>query len=123
MNLEELAAKSGIPGRTIRFYISRGVLEGPNRAGRGAEYGPKHLERLERIRALQSEGRTLAEISLALGAGAAETVLPEATAWWQYAVADDVVVMVKAQTGPWRTRAIQRAVEEFARRLTRKDSE
>ena len=121
MSLDELAEKSGVPGRTIRFYIARGVLPGPRRPGRSAEYGTDHLERLERIRGLQAEGRTLAEIGLALNEGPGEAAAPRATAWWQYAIADDVVVLVRAQAAPWRARQVQAAVEEFARRVERKD--
>jgi hypothetical protein len=40
-----------------------------------------------------------------------------ATAWWQHAIADDVVVWVKAGASPWRTRQVLAAVEEFARRV------
>jgi DNA-binding transcriptional MerR regulator len=50
MTLAELADASGIPPRTVRFYIARGLLEGPEVAGRGATYGPGHLERLQKIR-------------------------------------------------------------------------
>jgi DNA-binding transcriptional MerR regulator len=49
MTLAELADASGIPPRTVRFYIARGLLEGPEVAGRGATYGPGHLERLQKM--------------------------------------------------------------------------
>lgn len=42
MLLAELAQKAGLPGRTIRFYIARGLLPGPLKAGRGATYGPEN---------------------------------------------------------------------------------
>jgi hypothetical protein len=47
--LAELAEDSGVPARTIRYYIARGVLPRPVVAGRGALYAKKHLERLGRI--------------------------------------------------------------------------
>ena len=62
MTLAELAEASGLPARTIRFYIARRVLSGPGKAGRGAAYGPEHLKRLQQIQRLQSQGRTIAEI-------------------------------------------------------------
>ena len=49
MLLAELAEKAGLPGRTIRFYIARGLLPGPLKAGRGAAYGQEHLDRLREI--------------------------------------------------------------------------
>ena len=61
--LTELADEAGIPARTIRYYIARGLLEGPDVAGRGASYGTAHRDRLLEIRALQSEGRMLADIA------------------------------------------------------------
>jgi len=64
--LRELAAETGVPGRTIRFYISRGLVDPPLRAGRGAAYGEAHKARLEEIRRLQAQGLMLAEIAQAL---------------------------------------------------------
>jgi DNA-binding transcriptional MerR regulator len=61
--LAELSAASGIPARTIRFYIARGLLQGPSKAGRAAAYTDEHLARLETIKQLQASGRMLAEIS------------------------------------------------------------
>ena len=65
--LRELAAESGVPERTIRFYISKGILGPPLRGGRGAAYGPGHLTRLREIRGLQARGLMLAELAKALG--------------------------------------------------------
>ncbi|MGZ5454401.1 MAG: MerR family transcriptional regulator, partial [Candidatus Aminicenantales bacterium] len=64
--LKELAAEAGVPERTIRFYISRGLVDPPLRGGRGAAYGEKHKERVELIRSMQARGMMLAEISHAL---------------------------------------------------------
>ena len=119
--LAELAGASGIPARTIRFYISRGLLEGPAKAGRGAVYTGAHLERLEKIKALQAQGRLLSEIpSLMEGAAAARTDYPS-TAWWQHAIADDVLVWTRGDVSPWRQKQIREAVEEMAQRLRRKE--
>jgi hypothetical protein len=38
------------------------------------------------------------------------------TAWWQHAIADDVIVWVRVGASPWRTKQLRAAVEEFARR-------
>ncbi len=105
MSLAELAEQAGTTGRTIRFYIARGLLRGPVKAGRGAAYGPEHLERLREIGRLQSQGLTLAEIARRLSGerGAA----PEPVGWWHYPLAEDVVVMVRADASPWRLKAIR----------------
>lgn len=156
--LRELAADTGVPERTIRFYISRQLLGPPLKAGRGATYGPKHKARLLEIRELQAKGMMLAEIAHApalasfrhgekratvLHRGSevgrmvwfeqdgsldkscsdlkAETLLaepapalPAPVAWRAYAVADDAVVMLRAEAGPWRTKRLLSALRRFA---------
>lgn len=54
--IDELAANTGIPSRTIRFYQSSGVLPPPDKRGRIAYYGPRHIERLELIGKMQDRG-------------------------------------------------------------------
>lgn len=54
--IDALAAHTGIPSRTIRFYQSSGVLPKPQKRGRVAYYGPVHVERLELIGKLQDRG-------------------------------------------------------------------
>jgi DNA-binding transcriptional MerR regulator len=68
LTLRELAAEAGFPERTIRFYISRGLVDPPLRGGRRAAYGEKHKDRLEFIRAMQARGMMLAEIAHASAA-------------------------------------------------------
>ncbi|WP_181198234.1 MerR family transcriptional regulator [Enhygromyxa salina] len=54
--IDELAAHTAIPSRTIRFYQSSGVLPKPTKRGRIAYYGPEHVERLELIGKMQDRG-------------------------------------------------------------------
>ena len=120
--LAELAEESGLPARTIRFYIARGLLDGPVKAGRGAVYTAGHLARLQEIRKLQAEGRMLAEIAQHLHGGPqAETALQPAP-WWQYRIGDDVVVSVRGDVSPWRSKQIRAAVDDFASRLRAPES-
>jgi DNA-binding transcriptional MerR regulator len=116
LTLSELAEASGLPARTIRFYIARGLLDGPLKAGRGAVYTPEHLARLQRIKGLQAEGRMLSEIGRVLG-GAETNYAAEPTAWWQHAVAEDVVVWTRTDVSPWRTKQVRAAIGELARLL------
>jgi DNA-binding transcriptional MerR regulator len=119
MSLAELAEASGLAARTIRFYIARGLLEGPVKAGRAAAYTEEHLARLERIKKLQAQGRMLSEIgrSLSGAAVAPERHATSPTAWWQHAIADDVVVFTRSDVSPWRTKQIREAIDELARAL------
>jgi DNA-binding transcriptional MerR regulator len=120
--LAELSEESGIPARTIRFYISRGLLNGPVKSGRGAVYTTEHLARLETIQQLQSEGRMLAEIAHDLSGGPpAQTAAPP-SCWWQYAVEEDVIVWVRGDASPWRSKMIRAAVDDFASRLRQPES-
>ena len=54
--IDQLAAHTGVPSRTIRFYQSKGALPAPTRHGRKAYYGATHVERLELIARLQDRG-------------------------------------------------------------------
>jgi DNA-binding transcriptional MerR regulator len=119
--LAELADATGIPARTIRFYISRGLLEGPAKAGRGAVYSGAHLERLEKIKALQAQGRHLSEIAPIVEGVAEERPSYPSAAWWQHTIADDVVVWTRGDVSPWRQKLIRDAVDEMAVRLRRKE--
>lgn len=65
--IDELAARTGMTVRTVRFYATEGLLPGPERRGRIAYYGAVHRMRLELIRTLQEHGYTLAAIERVLG--------------------------------------------------------
>ena len=54
--IDELAAKTRVPSRTIRFYQSKGALAAPQIRGRVAFYDDAHVERLELIAKLQDRG-------------------------------------------------------------------
>ncbi len=55
-SIDELAAHSGVPSRTIRFYQSKGALPKPEIRGRKAVYSSAHVARLELIGTLQERG-------------------------------------------------------------------
>ena len=115
-----MAEEVGLSARTVRFYIGRGLLPGPEKAGRGASYGPAHLQRLQEIQRLQADGLTLAEIA-ARGEAREAVSLPEPQAWWSYEVADGVEVRVRADQAPWRLRQIRRALAELGSQLENPD--
>lgn len=64
--IDELAAATGVPSRTVRHYQSERVLPPPTRRGRTAVYGDEHLERLRLIARLQERGLSLRAIRDAL---------------------------------------------------------
>ena len=121
LNLAELSSQSGIPARTIRFYISRGLLDGPLKAGRGAVYTDAHLSRIEQIKKLQAEGRTLSEIVRTLGAGKRAGTINPPSQCWQYQINQDVMVLVRGDVSPWRMKQILAAIDGLAAQLGREN--
>lgn len=115
--LAELAKRSGTPPRTIRFYIARGILAGPSQAGRNAEYGQEHLERLGAISKLKKDGLMLADIAHRLSPSVAREDIPSSAVCHSYAVSDDVTVLVRADVPPWRMQRIRRTLAALAAQL------
>jgi DNA-binding transcriptional MerR regulator len=109
MSLADLAEQA--------FYIARGLLPGPLKAGRDAAYGAAHLARLREIARLQSEGLTLAEIAGQAGASERGPVGLVPSPCYQYQVTEEVVVTVRADVSPWRMKQIRNQVAQMAAAL------
>lgn len=62
MSLAELTAAADISVRTVRYYISEGLLPPPEGAGPGSSYSPAHLARLRLIQRLKAAYLPLKEI-------------------------------------------------------------
>lgn len=62
LTIAELAARTGVSVRTIRFYAGMGLIPPPEVRGRLGLYGECHVARLELVRDLQGLGFTLAAI-------------------------------------------------------------
>ncbi len=62
MTLDDLATATGLTPRTIRFYISQGMVPPPGARGRGAQYDSQHLAILRRILELRAQRYRLDEI-------------------------------------------------------------
>lgn len=63
LSLEALSQISGLPVRTIRYYIARGLVARPEGEKRGAYYTQHHLEQLVAIRRWQDAGLSLERIA------------------------------------------------------------
>ncbi len=66
LTIDQLAERTGITVRTIRFYSGRGLLQPPQLRGRTGLYGPDHVARLELVSELTALGFTLAAIEAQL---------------------------------------------------------
>ena len=119
-SLETLAASSRVSERTIRYYITRGLLAGPVRGGRGAFYTAEHLTRLQKIREQQERGLTLTAIERLATAVETEERLPEPETWLSYKIAPDLVVQVRSGSSPWRVRQVRSALERLAKEFLEK---
>ena len=60
--ITDLASLAGVTPRTIRYYVSVGLIPAPDQAGRAARYGEDHLRRIRLIRFLQEQHLPLAAI-------------------------------------------------------------
>ena len=63
LSLQQLSERADVPGRTVRFYIQKGLLPGPEGEKRGAYYTGAHLAELLRIRQWQDAGLSLDAIA------------------------------------------------------------
>jgi DNA-binding transcriptional MerR regulator len=76
LTLEELAERSGVPARTIRFYQAEKLLQRPDRDrkdARLARYGSHHVERLRLVGELRDRGLKLPAIRTLLQEGDVST--------------------------------------------------
>jgi len=62
-SIDDLATRTGMPTRRIRYYQTEGVLPPPHREGRSGYYDDEHLRRLEVIAELHRHGLRLGSIA------------------------------------------------------------
>lgn len=63
LTIDELALAAGLPIRTVRFYVAKGLVDRPEGETRSARYSTAHLEQIRNIKALQQQGMTLSRIA------------------------------------------------------------
>lgn len=115
--IDELAALAGVTRRTVRYYVSRGLLPAPEGLGRGAHYHDGHLARLMMIRDRQMAGEPLARIEAELSGNSPELSDLRAEAsmetWTRLVLADGVelhlrgIPMDAARAGQLRLAVLQ----------------
>jgi len=68
-SLEQLCALTGLPSRTVRYYIQTGLVPRPVGDRRNAFYTREHAEKLLAIRRWQADGLSLDRIRELLSPG------------------------------------------------------
>lgn len=124
--MDDLEKESGVTARTIRYYISEGLL--PPAYGRGptAVYDADHLLRLRYIAQLKATRLPLSEIKDRLNTLSAEDLAialrietePRAETWRHYKLHEDLEILVRDRpTGsrPMREEEAFDLIVEYAR--------
>lgn len=76
LSLQQLSDQAAVPGRTVRYYIQKGLLAAPQGERRGAWYTEEHLAELLRIREWQEAGLSLDAIAGLLQARSEAPIAP-----------------------------------------------
>lgn len=76
-HLQELASLAGVTVRTVRFYLSKGLLPQPFGRGPGRHYGEKHLWSLRAVQYYRGLGSDLASIKQLLEGRSGRSATPE----------------------------------------------
>jgi len=101
--IADLETETGVSARTIRYYISEGLLSPAYGRGPSAVYDADHLLRLKYIQLLKSERMPLSEIkervnSLTpddIAAALDVTLVPSAETWRHVRVHDDIQLTMR----------------------------
>jgi len=55
-SISEVAERTGVSTRTVRYYVQRGLIDPPLGRGRGSHYSDVHIAQINRVRRLQRDG-------------------------------------------------------------------
>jgi len=110
MKIGDLARAGGVSVETIRFYQRRGLLSEPPRGAGARRYSDADLERLRSIKAAQTAGFTLDEISILLGLDHDDRTAARALAEARIAAIDEKIATLKTMRA-----ALKDLVKECAR--------
>lgn len=119
--IAELEEHTGLPARTIRYYISQGLLAPAHGRGPSATYDRDHLLRLRAIARLKETNATLEEIKTRLGELndtdlaamlEIETAPPE-DRWRRIELHPDIELHVRERAGKRRDYEFERRVDKL----------
>jgi DNA-binding transcriptional MerR regulator len=121
--MADLERQTGLSPRTIRYYITQGLLPSAHGRGVGATYGPAHLLRLKAIELLKAEHLPLGEIRRqldSLGESQLAAMLEVKTAppedrWRRVLLHPDLELHVRERGGRDRDYAFERVVDTIVK--------
>lgn len=124
--MPDLERESGIPARTIRFYISQGLLQPAYGRGPTATYDSDHLLRLRYIQHLKDDRLSLSDIQERLSSLTPEDIAialkvelePSAETWRHFPLHEDLQILVRDQAVSRRSPRHEQAFDlivEYAR--------
>ncbi len=93
-SLAELVDASGVPERTIRQYITDGLIPASLGRGRSRYYTPNHLARLELVARLRTDRLSIDEIRERLD-DAATSSEPDSESWRRLTLHPDLEIHVR----------------------------
>lgn len=125
LSLDDLAAATALPVRTLRYYIQIGLVDRPEGSGRGARYTRRHLDQALLVQALQRKGMTLEAIREFVARPVAQAVPEprrpgEVGVWSHLYLRDGLELHVDASRAgltPEQVRALFRAVMDLDERI------
>ena len=127
--LQDLCKATGLPQRTVRYYIQTGLIERPEGAGRGAFYTQRHLDQLLLVVASQRKGLSLdairefaTQVPTAKAGASVPRVHGSVEVWSHLLIADGVELNVepgRAGLSPERVRALFKQVLGLYEKVSR----
>lgn len=112
--IADLEHETGVSARTIRYYISEGLLQPAYGRGPSATYDADHLLRLRMIQQLKDERLPLADIKERISQLTPDDIAvmlkvqmaPQAESWRLFSLHPDFTIAVRERTGGGSSRPI-----------------
>ncbi len=122
-SMADLERETGFNARTIRYYITQGLLPPAYGRGPSATYDLGHLLRLQAIQSLKSDYLPLEEIKTRLSSLSDDDIArmfkvetsPPEYRWRRIELHPDIELHVREQEGKEPDRALERAVDRIVR--------
>lgn len=117
--MPDLERESGVPARTIRFYIAQGLLQPAYGRGPTATYDSDHLLRLRYIQHLKDERLSLSDIQERLNSLTPDDIAvalkvelePTAEPWRHFLLHADLQIMIRDRPVSQRSPAQDQAFD------------